>query len=849
MPVGALGSNFGGLVRPKNTDVVYFRGDGGSYRWDPVNNRWISISDSTPIAKPQYDVIFYGGGGASALAIDPNDVSANIVYMASLNEIWKSSNRGTSWTGTGLKRVDGTMIDTVDNGNGRWQGERLMVDPNNSSVIYYATNNDGLWRNTTGGSSGWSQPSSFPWRGEKDFGVCFVAFDKSGGTVTVTGQSVSARMYAGVSVINSGGTDGGVYRSTNGGQTWEKVGGLTLGAIDWGQTAPNGTLYVTHSNGVAKIPAGQINLVACTAPWPTEPTRGHGPLAVAQSDSTGNTLYVSINAYGTAPNITIQNNRWNHNPISRSTDGGQTWSNISQAGTWHASKSNLTYTPDQFAHQVNWLAVSPANPNHLWMGDDTQVYRTTNAAASNAASVVWSNPIAGFEGGTFSGKALCPPGGAPVFGLDQDIGLFRFRDVNQYPLADDLQRTWADASGVDFCETDPNFIAYAGTNGASTYITEGGVAVTSTNGNAWTVVVGGGRFGQHDPIYHGGRIVVGATKQGNGLPVIIHYPEGTGSPRYSTNWGSSWSNVAGLPTEQINWYYAMQQVLAADRVNGNKFYFLEGSFGGTNRLYYSTNGGQSFVANWTLPLTYTHGLYGDVMAVPGREGEVLFNQVDYNSFANAGDEAFYRVTRADTGSPVVTKVVGMFKVFSFSVGKSAPGFSTPALYIFGRTNFGGVTRVGIFRSDDALALGKSANMSDATWVQIYNPDTDSTAYGVLLRGKTTLQADRQTYGRIYFSTGGRGFWRGDEVGSSLPVVSTPSFSPAGGTYSSGQSVTLSVATSGATTRAATLPVSSTYELVEMKDINITNGQCTVGIWSDGYVNNWVYFDDVEFFKQ
>lgn len=54
---------------------------------------------------------------------------------------------------------------------------------------------------------------------------------------------------------------------------------------------------------------------------------------------------------------------------------------------------------------------------------------------------------------------------------------------------------------------------------------------------------------------------------------------------------------------------------------------------------------------------------------------------------------------------------------------------------------------------------------------------------------------------------------------------------------------------GGTARTATLPVSDTWQLVEIKDINVTNGSCTIGFWSDAYGGNWAHFDKVEFFKQ
>ena len=54
---------------------------------------------------------------------------------------------------------------------------------------------------------------------------------------------------------------------------------------------------------------------------------------------------------------------------------------------------------------------------------------------------------------------------------------------------------------------------------------------------------------------------------------------------------------------------------------------------------------------------------------------------------------------------------------------------------------------------------------------------------------------------------------------------------------------------GSTTKDYWIPVLSAWTPVEIKDINVTNGQCTVGIWSDANAENWLFFDDVEFFKQ
>jgi len=54
---------------------------------------------------------------------------------------------------------------------------------------------------------------------------------------------------------------------------------------------------------------------------------------------------------------------------------------------------------------------------------------------------------------------------------------------------------------------------------------------------------------------------------------------------------------------------------------------------------------------------------------------------------------------------------------------------------------------------------------------------------------------------------------------------------------------------GSTKKMVNIPASSTYQLVEIKDINVTNGTCTIGFWTVAGAHDFSYFDDVSFFKQ
>jgi hypothetical protein len=53
---------------------------------------------------------------------------------------------------------------------------------------------------------------------------------------------------------------------------------------------------------------------------------------------------------------------------------------------------------------------------------------------------------------------------------------------------------------------------------------------------------------------------------------------------------------------------------------------------------------------------------------------------------------------------------------------------------------------------------------------------------------------------------------------------------------------------GSAELTANIPTSSYYTQITIPNINVTNGQITVGFWSDASANQWINFDDVELFK-
>ena len=156
--VQMVGGGFvdGIIFHPTEKGLCYCRTDmGGAYRrnektlrWEPLLD-WLSYEDVNLM-------------GIESIALDPSD--PNRVYLACgtytapqapNGAILLSGDRGKSF-----KRTD-VPFKMGANENGRGNGERMAVDPNNGKIIYLGTRNNGLWKSIDRGES-WNQVLNFP---------------------------------------------------------------------------------------------------------------------------------------------------------------------------------------------------------------------------------------------------------------------------------------------------------------------------------------------------------------------------------------------------------------------------------------------------------------------------------------------------------------------------------------------------------------------------------------------------------------------------------------------------------------------------------------------------------------
>ncbi|KAA2239004.1 hypothetical protein F0L74_22585 [Chitinophaga agrisoli] len=543
--IGGGGYVTGIVIHPTQSNRMYIRTDvGGAYKWDNQVFTWVPMLESLSTH-------------VDGIALDAN--APDRVYLALNDGIYRSENIGQSWT---------KVLTATYNGNGdmRWTGECLAVDPLTSTTVYAGTRSDGLYRSTNTGST-WAKVASVPNGGAN--GVRTVVIDPA---TTVSGRS--AIVYVGIP-----GT--GIYRSTDG--------GATFSALSGAPASPNrmqvvgGKLYVAHSTGVTVWNGSSWKDIT--------PSTGAGKNYCGISIEASDPLKIAVcQRYGTF-----------NNPMYRSSDGGTTWQQMNTTSLPITKTLEAAWWPNSwFSSATSAIIFDPLHHGDLYYTDWFGVWYTSDAWATG--SVAWSTRIKGDEE-TVVLTLAAPPGGVSLYsGVADEFG-FKHDDVNNYPT-----RLYNINEGfsIAFCETQPANIAILGATGNDG---TGTILATSSNsGSSWTTrtLPGGVKLG---------RIAISATDPAK----MVYVAGGTGGGvYYSANSGASWTAATGAPTGSVPAIdvWSKDFALVADGAAANTFYIFKGGY-----LYASTNGGATWTQqNATAIPNRTSYLF--VAARPGVAGEV-----------------------------------------------------------------------------------------------------------------------------------------------------------------------------------------------------------------------------------
>ncbi len=717
----------GVVYSPAAPNVAYAYTDmGGAYRWDASVQRWSSVSDWSKWSDWSAQNM-----GVEAMAVDPVDPNRVYMIIGTYNSpaaVLRSSDGGRTWSrydspwdnanARPAWRVNG-------NGNGRNGGDRLLVDPNKPSNLWYGSRLDGLWRSTDSGAN-WSRANAFPVTGDtsgdaSEVGIVFVVADPSSGASGVASRS----LYAGVSTSNAS----KLYRSLDGGNSWSILPGQPAtvpNSTGAGVTAypiraairPTGSeLFITYAsnpgpNGAAggavyKVvaPASASPIWSDLKPGGANPYFGYSGIALHPTDP--NTLYIS----------TLD--RWYpSDEIYRSTNDGATWTALTPKN--HLDNSSAPFANTQSPHWVGDIDIDPFNPNVMTFTTGYGLYRTANL--SSGAGANWSFFNDGLDQSAVLELASPNDGPVNLFSAIGDRDGFRHDRFDVSPSIGQFGANTRLNVGTNY-DVDVAFSAASNVvrlTGTSPY-----VQFSLDNGITWNWMSATNTAGASSG---GGHLAIS-----NDGTRVLYEPAGTARLRYATLAGSTWSSWTTLSGT----YPANGATLTSDLVNNSTFYAQSG-----RTFWRSTDGGLT----WTTRTTTAPTNINWVRAVPNNEGHLLA------STGSSGNGVWRSMDGGATWTRLATATVTHALAVGVGAGPTPSGY--PSLFVAGTA--GGVT--GYFRSDD----------QGATWINISDADHQ---FGYI----TVIQGDPRVYGRLYVGANGRGVLVAERADVVAPVVTSATF--------------------------------------------------------------------------
>ncbi|WP_294257412.1 hypothetical protein [uncultured Sphingomonas sp.] len=696
--VGGGGYAPGIVFSPAEPGLAYLRTDmGGAYRWDSAASRWVPLQDGNVVTSYM---------GIESIAPDPHD-PAVVTMAAGMGAngpaaILRSANRGASWSVTPVPFAMG------GNEAGRGLGERLAVDPNRTSTLFFGSRHDGLWRSDDSGAH-WTKLAAFPVAGlgkpaprQTHGGVAFVLFDPASG---VPGAG-SRRIWAGVA--DPGAVH--LYRSEDGGETWLPVAGpgpemLAVKAA----IAADGTLYVGYATGI-----GQSDALD-GAVWRFTPD-GRGRAITPLDHREGGILGVAVaaSASGTVAISTLDRYKLG-DTLWLSRDGGAHWQDLGPR-----SRRDITASPfllhegkgADFGHWITGLAIDPFDAGHIAYTTGATVYATGGAGQ---ARVDWAPWVRGIEQ-TAIITLISPTGGAHLVSGFGDLAGFVHDDFAASPQPSFANPYLSNTNTLDYAGRKPRVIVRSGSLYANRP-REASLGRSEDGGRSWVPVKVPPMGNPPARADLNGEAAISVSADGGTM--LVATPE----PLRTRDGGKRWLRVEGLPGNTR---------ATADKVDPARFYAVNDT-----HVLGSRDGGAHFAP---LP---GRGLPGDLSSALIRNREQQSTLVA-SPFA-AGElwlKLGGQLWRSTDGGASFEPASGALQVELFGLGKGQG--ATPGLYAVGTLD--GLRAV--WRSDD---LGKH-------WQRI---NDDGHQWGLRFR---VISGDPRIAGRVYLGTDGRGLFFGDPAG-------------------------------------------------------------------------------------
>ena len=573
-------------------------------------------------------------------------------YIQSSDDFWnawrqKNQNKLNRTTNRSLPSSNWQPVGPFTHTNtGSWSSGQgrvniVHVDPSNPSVIYLGAPAGGIWKSINNGSTWIPLTDELP-----QIGVSGIAVDYSNSNTIyiATGDKDAGDSYC-----------VGVYKSTDGGLTWNPTG--TMGGSNPSRAGDvvihptnNQILWCATSNGIYKTTNAGISWAQVQAGDFSQGNirlkPGNPSIVYASSENsffrsvdTGSTFTaVTVSTIATTSRIIIDVTPANSNLVyALSVNTSNTLNGIYKSTNEGVSFSRAFGTPDILESNQAWydlaLAVSPTNADEIYTGC-LNVWKSTTGGSTFSKLNSWSNPTGpsythadihylGFHGnklfaGTDGGIYVSENNGTNFTDLTAGVQISQF-----YKIAVAKQTSANMVGGLQ----DNGGHAYSGSQWKNYYGADGmDTAINPTNPNQY-----------YGFIQNGNSLYI-SNSAGNSISSSVSSPGGANgnwvTPLIANNSGELFSGFAGL-YKLTGSAWVQQNVdglgtgnldeIAVDPSNDDIMYVANGV-----KLYKSTNRGVNFTnvfnsVNGNITFIEVHSTDSNIvyLVTEGASGKVL----------------------------------------------------------------------------------------------------------------------------------------------------------------------------------------------------------------------------------
>jgi hypothetical protein len=553
-------------IHPTNASIIYAGGaEGGVWKTIDGGATW------TPLTDTQCSLAM------GSIAIDP--VNPNIVYAGTGEQnfspenyygcgVLRSADGGKTWMQLGASTFVGTPGQTIS---------RLVIDPATAGSLtatrVLVAASSGVYLTTDSGST-WTQ-------------VLAASPSPVAATDLLLDPQTPSTLYAALGEI-FGDASNGVYKSTNGGNSWTRLGGgfptSDVGRINIG-IAPSSpsTLYA----GVQSVASFGLRGIWKSTNGGTSWTK-----VLATGVDCGNQCWYDMYIYvdPTTPNTVY----FGGLGIYKSTNGGITFSEIAFGSGVHT---------DQHA-----LAFQPGLASTIFAGSDGGIFKSTNSGST------WISLNSNYTTAQFyPGVALDPTSTSDAIGglQDNDVVLYTGSGVwaptglcgdggftaidfvtpgTKYAECEGgaaYSGPWRSDSGNSFVHKVSGInlndamlfippIAMSPTNSHTLYFGTTRLYKTTNRGDGWTAISPNGT----DPI--------STVAEAKSSSQVVYVGTSNGNVQVTTNGGANWTQITtGLPSNYITY-------IAVDPGNSQNAFVTVSGFS-SGHVFKTTNGGASWL--------------------------------------------------------------------------------------------------------------------------------------------------------------------------------------------------------------------------------------------------------------